>query len=250
MHARHTMNIAFVALALLGAAPAMAAEASGDCSVPISLGEKPSMGDFSDYSDFLVAIMGYKKNERDQKEQRKACPELYTKPPVVWDGPETLDEALAQADDQEPFDYQSNPTWYNRSTSQSIRLQDMPAGILSQELIQASLGTLEFGNIGQDEQTAMLLLEAINQATEDGRYGAVLGLNFDEWLSPQREAEATILALLLNNAGISEFIFSEDGGLVVALDDFGGLFGVDSYYEFESCLSSCGEFELRLTSNP
>lgn len=248
MKARLSVKIVFAALACWVAAPAMAGEASGDCSVPISLGQKPSMGDYSDYSDFLVAIMGYKKQERDQSEQRKACPELYLEPPTAWDGPESLDDALQQANQQAPFDYQSHPTWYDRSTSQSIALQDLPSGALANELIQASLSTLEFGAMSDDQQAAFLLLQAINSATEDGRFGAQITLNFDEWLLPLKDGQATLLALLLDNSTVSSFEFSADGGLVLALTPAGGLFGSDAYYEFESCLSSCGEFELTFST--
>ena len=43
MKVRLTVSLVCAALALVAAGPAVSAEASGDCSVPISLGEKPKM---------------------------------------------------------------------------------------------------------------------------------------------------------------------------------------------------------------
>lgn len=244
MKACLSATIVCAALALASAGPALAAEASGDCSVPISLGEQPEMDEFADYSDFLVAIMGYKEKEEEEKEHRKSCPELYLTPPVVWDGPENLNDAVAEAGARPEFDYQANPTWYDKSTSRSFGLADMPASTLASELIQSSLANLtrDEEGLAEDEQAALLLLSAIGGGTEDGSDGAEVFLDFSDWLTFQRDLNAELATSALDSAQIGDLLVNLDGGLVVALSFDGSILFTDAYYEFESCLGSCDEF--------
>lgn len=246
MKACLSATIVCAALALASAGPALAAEASGDCSVPISLGQQPKMNEFADYSDFLVSIMDFKEKEEEQKEQRKACPELFTTPPIVWDGPEDLNNAVAEAGSRPEFDYLANPTWYDKSTSRSFGLAGMPAGSLADALIQSSLAMLEEQSLSEDEQAALLLLAALDSSTEDGSDSTDVFLDFSEWLTFQTDLNAELATAALDATDIGDLLVSLDGDLSVALSTEGDMLFVDASYGFESCLASCGEFPVTI----
>lgn len=155
-------------ICLLATQPALAV----DCDAPVVLGDKPSMDGYADYSDFLVAIMDYKTRERDLQAQQEACPELFitrvdptSLDPTVTYGPETLDSAVERSARIPVIDYSTNRTWYNRSTSRSFGLPDLPNGVMEQETISTQVRTLVDGNLSARDQ--QLVLDLIGPLPND-----------------------------------------------------------------------------------
>lgn len=155
-------------ICLFAVQPALAV----DCDAPVTLGGKPSMDGYADYSDFLVAIMDYKARERDLQAQQEACPELFitrvdptSLDPTVTYGPETLDSAVERSARIPTIDYSTNRTWYNRSTSRSFGLPNLPNGVMEKETISTQVRTLVDGTLSARDQ--QLVLDLIGPLTKD-----------------------------------------------------------------------------------
>lgn len=234
------------ALALLLALPAMAAD--GGCDQAVPLGDKPTMNSFVSYDDFLVAVMAHKAQEEAKRKHQKMCPELYLRAPVLTlpDG-ENLDRAVQQSQQQPAFDYSSNDTWYNRSTSRSFGLPDLANDSLAGESIHTSFLALEDGPMDETLRGVLLTEQSPLDGVRDGR-NVVSGIAQQvEQVLREREVE-TILAFQSGNFTdqLQAVYFSEDGLLTLFLgeDDF---IATQSTVHIETCLSSCGEFSINLS---
>lgn len=155
-------------ICLFSAQPALAV----DCSAPVVLGDKPSMDDYADYSDFLVAIMDYKARDRELQAQQEACPEIFisradptTLDPTVTQGPETLDSAVARTQRLPVIDYSTTRTWYNRSTSRSFALPTLASTQMEQETVGTQVRTLVDGT--RDDRQQALSLDLIGPLAPD-----------------------------------------------------------------------------------
>ncbi len=123
-----------------------ASEAVPPCGAPVSVPDKPDLENYPDYTDFLLQIMKYKQASQLQALHQTACPDDYlpqkvvSNDPTVISEPETLDGALERTSRIEPIDYQTHPTWYDRSTSRSFELPPLATTLLSGEHIRTLLG--------------------------------------------------------------------------------------------------------------
>lgn len=129
--------------------PLHAEEALPPCGSPVTVPDKPNLEDYPDYTDFLLQIMKYKQASHLKVAHREACPEDYiphrvaSTDPTVIDEPETLDGALARTTRIQPIDYQTHPTWYDRSTSRSFELPPLESPTLSSERIRTLLANAD-----------------------------------------------------------------------------------------------------------
>jgi hypothetical protein len=224
---------------------AVAAQAS-DCAAPVVLGDKPVMSAYGDYTDFLVAAMEHKAKEEEKRKHQKLCPELYRQAPLIDAQSENLDSAVRRSASQPPFDYNSNQSWYNRSTSQSFGLPGLPNASMASEAINTSLVSLEDGPIADTLRDILLALQSPLSGIEDGGNAAGLA---DRQLSDVlllRERDV-LAAFLYDNFGsrLQSISYSDDGSLVLYLGEEDILYS-SGIVEVESCLSSCGEFGLTI----
>ena len=222
------MNLREAALAGLLAAgltvfSPLHAKDSGDCDVPIDLGNAPEMSDHSQLNAFIAAALEFKAKQREQDQHRKSCPELYLRPPTVWiddptvtQGPETLDSAVERSESFPGIDYSSTSEWYGRSTSESFSLSDLESSQLADSLVSTSLFF-----IGQDPSQApdrsafsdALLLLSSGLDPVDGRY------------SDELVAEQLLQSLFLTEQTSQEVLSTEIGEFVtiaVVPSFFGG----------------------------
>ncbi|MBQ0754571.1 MAG: hypothetical protein KBT87_10325 [Gammaproteobacteria bacterium] len=148
-----------------------------DCESPVTLGEKPAMEAYADYSDFLVAIMDFKSRSRARAEQETACPALFSAQanpepvdPTVTYGPETLESATTRASKLKPSIYPMGSTWYKRSTSRSFALPALASAQMDQESIATHLRTLiDSPYSSRDQQLAIETLGPLPD--DDGHWG-------------------------------------------------------------------------------
>lgn len=178
-------------ICLLATQPALAV----DCDAPVVLGDKPSMDGYADYSDFLVAIMDYKTRERDLQAQQETCPELFitrvdptSLDPTVTYGPETLDSAVERSARIPVIDYSTNRTWYNRSTSRSFGLPDLPNNQMTASVVRTPLRTVVDGNIPERDQALALNLVGPLPTADGGQAQTLVERQFRDTL-PVREDE-------------------------------------------------------------
>lgn len=194
--------------AALSVAFTLSAQANPACVSPVELGNKPSLRDFGDYSEFLVTVMAHKAKEEEQTKHRQLCPELYQPAPVV-EAPtaENLDQAVAATREQPPFDYSSNNTWYNRSTSRSFGLAGMPNNQMSGEAIQTPLALLDQPPLSeQDRNNSLALLAPV----EDVRTGAILP---GQQASQEYQQQLIAREQLTQAFGLERWITSPNSGL-------------------------------------
>lgn len=235
-----------LASALLAAAGHAYAQASGDCEQPIQLGDKPEMGDFAEYSDFLVQAMAYKSKEREQNEHRKSCPELYLRPPEIWPGPENLDTAVDQANERAPIDY-ATLAESDRTNSRSFPLPQAGNDDLATEAINTALATLDFGALSDAEQQQLILLAMSGQNTEDGAQGAGVQDSFFFWNQVLAENATNGAFAAAAGPGFSGILFADEGNLTFLVDGNDiPLVTNTGLIEVESCLGSCGEFVIEI----
>ena len=241
---------AFARVALVSVLFAVAghvhAQASGDCEQPIQLGNKPDMGDFAEYSDFLVEAMAFKSKEREQNEHRKSCPELYLRPPILWPGPESLDTAVDEANQRPPIDYATLPD-SDRSNSRSFPLPQAANDDLATEAIDTALATLDFGALSEAEQQQLILLSLSNMSTEDGSFGSGVQDDFFFWSQVLSENATNDAFASISGPAFASVLFSEGGNTAFLLDAGGGVLGTSTdLVETESCMGSCGEFTVEI----
>ena len=175
MHLK-ALAIGLCSLGLL--TPLHAEETIPPCGNPLSVPSKPDLEDYPDYTDFLLQIMKYKQARHLQTAHESACPEDYLPPritstdPTVIVEPETLDDALARTTRIEPIDYQTHPTWYDRSTSRSFELPALGSTLLSSEHIRTLLA-----NADEDEPLILpmtivgMQLDGVNDGGEASNLG-------------------------------------------------------------------------------
>lgn len=233
------------AVAALSAAYAVSAQAS-DCVSPVTVGDKPAMNAYGDYTDFLVAAMEHKAKEEEKRKHQKLCPELYRQAPMFAAKAENLDSAVARSASQPPFDYSSNQSWYNRTTSRSFGLPGLANASMASEAINTSLISLEDGPIADSLRNILMALQSPMSGIEDGGNAASLvGRQFtDVLLLREREVLA---AFLFDNFGgrLQSIAYSDDGSLTLYLGEEDIMYST-GLIQVESCLSSCGEFGLTL----
>lgn len=240
-----------LASALLAAAGQAYAQASGDCEQPIQLGDKPDMGDYAEYSDFLVQAMAFKSKEREQNEHRKSCPELYLRPPEVWPGPENLDTAVNQANERPPIDYATLAD-SDRTNSRSFPLPQAGNDDLATEAVNTTLATLDFGALSEAEQQQLILLAMNNQNTEDGALGSGVQDDFFFWNQILAENATSDAFAALAGPAFTGGYYTGNGVLLVDDNDDVVLTKVEMIEITGSCLGSCGEFVINIgpiTSN-
>lgn len=233
------------AIAALSAVFAVSAQAN-DCVSPIVLGDKPVMGAFGDYTDFLVAAMEHKAKEEEKRKHQKLCPELYRQAPLMDSQAENLDSAVQRSANQPPFDYSSNQSWYNRSTSQSFGLPGLPNASMASEAINTSLISLEDGPIADSLRNILLALQTPLDGVEDG--GNAAGLAGQQLSDVLLLRERDVLtAFLYDNFGgrLQGISYSDDGSLTLYLGEEDVLYGTSDIY-VQNCLSSCGEFGITI----
>lgn len=187
-----------------------ASEAVPPCGTPVSVPDKPDLESYPDYTDFLLQIMKYKQASHLKGLHQEACPEDYlphrvaSNDPTVIDEPETLDGALQRTTRIQPIDYQSNPTWYDRSTSRSFELPPLAATLLSGEHIRTLLG-----NANSDDPLVLpmtivgMQLDGVNdggdaQHQESDMVYGTLGA---------RESQAAVAAFKADNAPLITSIY-------------------------------------------
>ena len=237
--------IRLCAAAALTALPAVIAYGD-DCISPVVLGDKPAMSAYGDYSDFLVAAMEHKSQEEKKRKHQKMCPELYREAPLLDAPNENLDNAVRQSAQRPPFDYGSNQSWYNKSTSQSFGLPGLPNASMSGEAINTSLLVLEEGPIEDRLRSILLALQSPLPGVDDGgNASSLIGRQFSDVLL-KRENEV-LQAFLFDTFGarLTGIAYADDGSLTLYLSQDGIMLTQGVGY-FESCLSSCGEFGLTL----
>ena len=232
-------------VAALTAVSAIAAQAN-DCTSPMVLGDKPAMTSYGDYTDFLVAAMEHKAKEEEKRKHQKLCPELYRQAPLIDDQAENLDSAVRRSADQPPFDYGSNQSWYNRSTSQSFGLPGLSNASMADETINTSLISLEDGPIADSLRNILLALQSPLSGIGDGGSAASLADRQFTDVLVLRERDV-LEAFLFDNFGgrLQGISYSDDGSMVLYLGEDDILFSTSDIY-IQSCLSSCGEFGLTL----
>ena len=215
--------------------PLHAEEPLPPCGTPVSVPNKPDLEDYPDYSDFLVQIMKYKQASHLQAAHEGACPEDYRPPritstdPTVIVEPETLEDALARTNRIAPIDYQTHPTWYDRSTSRSFELPALEAPLLSSEHIRTLLG-----NAGNDKPLVLpmtivgMQLDGVNDGGEalyqesDMIYGT-LGA---------RESQASEAAFKAENAPLITSIYFANN-LTLYFDSNGNMVRIEGIAEGE-----------------
>ncbi|MCK0153527.1 hypothetical protein MWU49_07425 [Alcanivorax sp. S6407] len=206
--------------------PLHAEDSLPPCGSPVDVPAKPDLEAYPDYSDFLLQIMKYKQASQLQSAHQATCPEDYrpqkvaSNDPTVILEPETLDSALARTAQITPIDYQTHPTWYERTTSRSFQLPQLAATGLSGEHIRTLLG-----NAGSDEPLVLpmtivgMQLDGVNdggdaQHQESDMVYGTLGA---------RENQAAIAAFTADNlplitsiyfAGNLTFYYDPNGDMV------------------------------------
>lgn len=224
---------------------AVAAHAE-DCVTPIVLGDKPNMSSYGDYEDFLVAAMEYKAREEEKNKHQKMCPQLYQEAPLIAEQAESLDDAVRRSAEQQPFDYSSNQSWYNRSTSQSFGLAGLPNSSMAGETIHTSLLGLENSPLTSNQRNILLALLGPFGGIDDGSDASAVGgqLLSDALVIRERDVLTAFGydSFLSRLKGVSVL---NSGGLVLFLGDDGFLYSY-GLIEIENCLSSCGQFNLTI----
>ena len=224
-------------ICLLAAQPALAV----DCDAPVVLGDKPSMDGYADYSDFLVAIMDYKTRERDLQAQQEACPELFitrvdptSLDPTITYGPETLDSAVERSARIPTIDYSTNRTWYNRSTSRSFALPNLPNGVMEKETISTQVRTLVDGTLSaRDQQLALNLIGPL--AKDDGAWAEQLAhRQLTESLTRTEQVVRYVTSTSSGDASIQLITTTMDNGGYITLYVVG-----DEVIRTEALLVSC-----------
>lgn len=215
-----------------------------DCIYPVTLGEKPAMTAYGDYSDFLVAVMEHKAQEQKKRKHQKLCPELYREAPTAPARAESLEAAVQASSQQPPFDYRANTSWYNRSTSQSFGLPSMANATMAGTTMGTSFSTLDDGPVNEAVAASILALLGAGEDIEDARFASdLVSVMFERTLA-QREDDVDEAfrsgSFLSQLTGVD---VSEDGSLILYLGGPGFL-KIDATVEAEYCLSSCGEFQL------
>lgn len=240
------MRPTICALALLLTLPALAAD--GGCEQAVDIGDKPTMDGFVSYDDFLVAVMAHKAKEEAKRKHQKMCPELYLRAPLL-DMPqgESLDRAVQQSKEQAPFDYSSNQTWYNRSTSRSFGLPDLANDSLAGESIHTSFLALEDGPMDETLRGVLLTEQSPLDGLLDGRTVVSDIARQTEQVLREREVE-TILAFQSGNftEQLVGFYRTDDGRLTLFVGETEFL-AIQSTVHIETCLSSCDEFAINLS---
>lgn len=216
-------------ICLLAAQPVLAV----DCDAPVTLGDKPSMDAYADYSDFLVAIMDYKTRERDLQAQQDACPELFISrvdptslDPTVTYGPETLESAVERSARIPAIDYSANRTWYNRSTSRSFGLPTLPSNQMTTSLVRTPLRTVVDGNVPERDQALVLNLVgplptadgASAQMLVERQFRDTLPVRDEEVIyafsADQRDAVDDAYTIVNNSTGSSLTLYLRDTEIV------------------------------------
>lgn len=149
-----------------------------DCDTAVVLGDKPSMEEYADYSDFLVAIMDHKARDRELLAQQEACPELFVSKldpsaadPTVTYGPETLDSAVARTERLHQTEADNRPQVTDRTTSRNFRLPVLASTQMENETIPTPLRTLMEAPISErDQQLVLNLLGPMQE--DDGSWGS------------------------------------------------------------------------------
>jgi opacity protein-like surface antigen len=239
---RHYRLIAAASLCALCISSAVA----DDCISPVKLGDKPAMTAYGDYSDFLVAVMEHKALEEKKRKHQKLCPELYREAPTAAAKAESLDAAIQASSQQPPFDYRANASWYNRSTSQSFGLPSMPNAIMAGTSLGTSFTTLDDGAVNDALAASILAMLGAGNDIEDARFASdFLSVMFERTLA-QREDDVD-LAFRSGDflSQLTSIDVSGNGGLTLYLGGAGFL-KIDASIETESCLSSCGEFQMTI----
>lgn len=237
---RHYRLIAAASLCALCVSGAVA----DDCISPVKLGDKPAMTAYGDYSDFLVAVMEHKALEEKKRKHQKLCPELYREAPTAPAGIESLDAAIQASSKQPPFDYSANSSWYNRSTSQSFALPGMANATMAGTSLGTSFMTLDEGPIDQALAASILAMLGAGNDIEDASFASdFVSIMFDRTLA-QREDDVD-LAFRSGNFLSQLTSIDQSGGLTLYLGGAGFL-AIDATIETESCLSSCGEFQMTI----
>lgn len=217
MHSR-ALATGLCSLCLLS--PLHAEESIPPCGSPVSVPDKPNLEDYPDYSDFLVQIMRYKQASHLQATHEGACPEDYLPPritstdPTVIVEPETLEDALARTPRIEPIDYQTHPTWYDRSTSHSFQLPALGAPLLSSEHIRTLLGNAD------DDEPLVLPMTIVGMQLDgvnDGGDASNLGdLNSYQQL-PYEEQQVNRMYFVAENQTILSGLYQQ-GNLTYYVD--------------------------------
>ena len=207
MHLR-ALAIGLCSLGLL--TPLHAEEALPPCGSPVSVPDKPDLDDYPDYTDFLLQIMKYKQASHLQAAHESACPKDYLPPritstdPTVIVEPETLDDALARTTRIEPIDYQTHPTWYDRSTSRSFELPALGSTLLSSEHIRTLLANAD------DEEPLILPMTIVGMQLDGVNDGGDAQHQESEMVYDTlgaKETQATIAALKAQNLPLVSSIY-------------------------------------------
>ena len=246
--------IRFVALAALCGGLGTPVLAQDDCINPITLGEKPAMGAYADYSDFLVAVMEHKGKEESRRRHQKMCPELYQEPPLAQAPAQTLEGAIQESARRPAFDYGQHQSWYNRTTSRSFGLPGMANATMSGEAINTSLTTLEQGALDERLRGILLALQSpLSRAgLTDGASAADIAQRQLSDVLILREAEV-LAAFSTGSYGdrLESILFSGGGqGAIVLYLGADEILDIDGSAEVESCFSSCGDFGLTFRFRP
>jgi hypothetical protein len=215
-----------------------------DCESPVTLGEKPAMEAYADYSDFLVAIMDFKSRSRARAEQETACPELFsaqTTPdmldPTVTYGPETLESATARAQQLKPSIYPVGKTWYQRSTSRSFALPALASAQMDHQSIVTHIRTLIDGPVSKrDQQLALDTLGPLPD--DDGHWGPnIAERQLHDELGEQEREPGFVAALSdLPYNGV-QTVYTNNGGYLRVYFKAGEI--TQSYGLVHACLGSC-----------
>ncbi|MGB1466061.1 MAG: hypothetical protein ACPG8O_06805 [Alcanivorax nanhaiticus] len=212
-----------------------ASEAVPPCGAPVSVPDKPDLENYPDYTDFLLQIMKYKQASQLQALHQTACPDDYlpqkvvSNDPTVISEPETLDGALERTSRIEPIDYQTHPTWYDRSTSRSFELPPLAATLLSGEHIRTLLGNahseeplvLPMTIVGMQLEGVNDGGDALNQETE---------MTYDTLGA--RETQASVAAFKAENAPLITSIYFANN-LTFYYDSSGGVVRIEAVAEGE-----------------
>ena len=213
-----------------------------DCETAVTLGDKPSMDGYADYSDFLVAIMDYKARARDLEAQQSACPELFAKQlspesmdPTITRGPETLESAVERTPKIKETAQSGLHPSDGRSTSRTFKLPVLATTKLESETIPTPLRTLIDGNRSErDQQLVLNLLGPLPD--DDGEWAVnIMERQYRDVLSQQDKS----VEVAIENTQINDVITieSDDGDRITLYIKDNSLVHVDMLSH--SCLGSC-----------